>query len=59
MYKYGLGIMTKMDAMPIYGKSLKQTYLSRTLSPLILKLGKEHWRLKLYKVYINYDPVLT
>ena len=26
---------------------------------MILKLGMEHYVLKLYKVYINYDPELT
>ena len=26
---------------------------------MILKLGMYHWRLKLYKVYINDDPGLT
>ena len=26
---------------------------------MILKLGMEHWELKLYKVYINDDPGLT
>ena len=26
---------------------------------MILKLGMEHWGLKLYKVYINDDPRLT
>ena len=26
---------------------------------MILKLGLKHWRLKLYKVYINDDPGMT
>ena len=26
---------------------------------MILKLGMQHWGLKLYKVYINGDPGLT
>ena len=33
--------------------------LSRTRSPMILKLSVYHWGLKLYKVYINDDPVLN
>ena len=33
--------------------------LQRTRSPMILKLGMQHQGLKLYKVYINYDPGLT
>ena len=32
---------------------------SRTGSPMILKLGMQHQRLKFYKVYINGDPGLT
>ena len=58
VYKFGLGSMTKMAAMPIYGISLK-IFISRTLSPMVLKLGMEHWGFKLYKVYINDDPGLT
>ena len=50
--------MTKMAAMPIYGKNIKKIF-SRTRSPMILKLGMYHWGLKLYKVYINDDPGLT
>ena len=41
--------MTKMATMPIY--------MAKTLT--ILKLGMDHQRLKVYKVYINYDPDLT
>ena len=46
--------MTKMAAMPIYGKNL-----SRIGSPMILKLGMYHRGLKRYKVYVNNDPCLT
>ena len=53
-YINGPGHMTKMAAMPIYGKNLHGTY-----SPMILKLGMEHYVLKLNKVYINDDPELT
>ena len=45
----GPGYMTKMAAMPIYGKNLLQNQKSYDL---------ETW-LKLYKDYINYDPRLT
>ena len=40
--------------MPIYGKNLQKSY-----SPMILKLGMDHYDLKLYNVYINDDPELT
>ena len=44
-----LGHMTKMAAMPIYG----------TNGPISTKLGMNHWRLKYYNVYINYDLWMT
>ena len=53
-YIVGPGLMTKMAAMPEYGKNLQNT---RNL--MILKLGMEHYGLKLYKVYINNGPGLT
>ena len=53
----GPGYMTKMAAMSIYGGNLKKS--SRTGSPMILKLGMQHWGFKLYKVCINGDPGLT
>ena len=42
----------------IYGKNL-QKFSYRTDSLMIMKLGMEHYVLKLYKVYINDDPELT
>ena len=51
--------MTKMAATPIYGKNLKKIIFPRTQRPMILKLGMQHWRIKVYKVYINDDPGLT
>ena len=48
------GHMTKMAAMHIYGKNLQKS------SPtMIMKLGMEHYVLKLYRVYINDDTELT
>ena len=41
----------------IWQKPLK--IFSRTKSLLILKLGMQHWGLKLYKICINDDPGLT
>ena len=55
----GPGHMTKMAAIPIYGKNLEKIFFSRTRSPMILKHGMWHWGLKLYKVFINDDPGLT
>ena len=54
VYINGTGHMTKMAAMPIFGK-----HFQVTRSPMILKPGMWHWGLKLYKVYINDDLGLT
>ena len=35
----GLGHMTNMAAMPIYGKNLKKIFFSRTTRPMTLKLS--------------------
>ena len=47
------GHMTKVDATPIYGKSLYRN------GQMILNLVMEHQCLKLHKLYINDDPGLT
>ena len=57
IYINGPGHMTKMAVMPIYGKNLQKS--STELIVLVMKLGMEHYVLKLYKVYINDDPELT
>ena len=51
--------MTKMAAMPIYGKNPSEIFFSRTGGPISTKLGMEHQWLKYYNVYINQDPVMT
>ena len=56
--KNGYVHMTKMTATPYIVKTFK-IFFSRTGSSMILKLGKLHWRLKLYKVCINGDSGLT
>ena len=48
-----------MAAMPIYDKKPVKLFYYRSNSPMILKLGMEHYVPKLYKVYINDDPELT
>ena len=58
VYINGQGHMTKMAAMSIWLKPSK-IFSYRTNSPMILKLGMEHYVLKLYKVYINDDLELT
>ena len=55
----GPGHMTKMAAMPIYGKNLKKIFFSGTKRPMILKLGMQYRVLEYYQVYSNGDPGLT
>ena len=51
--------MTKMAAMPIYGKIPSKIFFSKTGGPISKKLGMKHQWLKYYNVYINHDPVVT
>ena len=40
VYINGPGLMTKMAAMPVYGKNLKKSFSPvQTRSPMIFKLG--------------------
>ena len=58
MYIDNLGHMTKVAAMPIYGKNPSKIYLE-TNGLISMNLGVEHLWLKYYNVYINHDPVMT
>ena len=59
MYINDPGHMTKMAAMPIYGKNPSKIFFSGTGGPISTKLGMKHqWR-RDYNVYINHDPVMT
>ena len=51
--------MTKMAAMPIYGKNPSKIIFSETNRLISRKLGVRHWWLKYSNVYINHDPVMT
>ena len=59
MYINNLGHMTKMAAMPIYGKNPSKTFFSETNRLISRKLGMKHRWLKYFNVYINQDPVMT
>ena len=59
MYINNLGHLTKMAAMPIYGKNPSKIFFSRTGGPISKKLGMKHRWLKYCNVYINHDPVVT
>ena len=57
MYINDPGHMTKVAAMPIYGKNPSKIFFSGTGGPT--KLAMKHQWLKYYNVYINHDPVMT
>ena len=59
MYINNLGYMTKMAAMPIYGKNPSNIFFSETNRLISRKLGVKHRWLKYSNVYINHDPVMT
>ena len=61
MYINNPGHMTKMAAMPIYGKNPSKIFFSRTGGSISKKLGMKHQWLKYYcnNVHINHDPVMT
>ena len=50
------GHMTKMAAMPIYGKNHKKIFFSETKGPMTLKLGMQHRVHKYYQVCSNDVP---
>ena len=58
MYINNLGHITKMAAMPIYGKNPSNIF-SESNRLISMKLGVKHPWLKYYNVYINHDPVMT
>ena len=60
MYINNLGHMTKMAAMPIYGKIPTKIFYSGTGGPISKKLRMKRRWLKYYiDVYLNHDPVVT
>ena len=59
MYINNPGHMTKMAAMPIYGKNLSKIFFSGVGGPISTKLGMKHQWFKHYNIYINHDPVMT
>ena len=52
--------MTKVAAMPIYGKNPSKIFSSEYYGGQISKkLGMKHQWLKYYNVFINHDPMVT
>ena len=59
MYIRNSGHMTKMAAMPMYGKNPSKIFFSRTGRPFLMKLDMKHRWLEHFNVYINHGPVMT
>ena len=59
MYINNLDHMTKMAAMPIYGKNPSKCFFYGTTGPISTKLDMKHRGLKDYNVFINYDIWMT
>ena len=59
MYINNVGHITKMVAMPIYGKNPSKIFFSETNRLISMKLGMKHRWLKYYNLCINRDPVMT
>ena len=55
----GPGHMTKMAAMPMYGKNPLKIFFSRTRRPITSGLGMYHLGYGAYQVCSNDDPRLT
>ena len=53
------GHMTKMVAMPIYGKNPSKFFFSGTTGLISTKLDMKHRGLEYYNVFINYDLWMT
>ena len=52
-------VLTKMTAMPIYGKNPSKIFFSKTSRPITFKLRIQHQSLGYNKVCSNDDPRLT
>ena len=53
MFTNNPGHVTKMAAMPIYGKNLSKFFFSGTTGPISTKLGMKHRGLEYYNVFIK------
>ena len=56
---YDAGHMTKMAAMPIYGRNFSKIFFTGTGWPITTKRGMQHWGLLLIIVCSNDDLGVT
>ena len=59
IYQDNAGHMTKMAAMPIYGKNTLKIFSPGTTGLILMKLCMKHQRPKPFIFCSNYDPRLT
>ena len=57
--RYNAGHMTKMAAIPIYGKTISKIFFPGTIGLILMKLFTKHERPKPFIICLNYDPGLT
>ena len=53
------GHMTKMSAMPIYGKNPSKIFFAGTAETISMKIDMKQLRLEYYDVGVNHDSVVT
>ena len=59
IHQHFAGHMTKMAAMPIYGKNTLKIFFPGTTGQILMKLCMKHQRPKPFIIGANYDPGLT
>ena len=56
IHQHNAGHMTKMAAMPIYGKNTLKIFVPGSAGLIFMKLCMKHQRPKRFTVCSNYDP---
>ena len=59
IYQHNASHMTKMTAMPIYGKTTLKIFFPGTTGPILMKLCMKHQGPKPFIICANYYPWLT
>ena len=59
IYQHFAGHMTKVAAMPIYGKHTLKIFFPGTTGQILMKLCMKHQRPKPFIICANYDPGLA
>ena len=59
IHQHNAGHMTKMTAMPIYGKNTLKIFFPGTTGPIFMKLSMKYQLPQAIIICANYVPVLT